>query len=283
MFWLLPISAGLCSVAGAVYTLQTKALFLPKYANTDPDDHNPSLFGIPYQEEWVPSTHGVLLNAWFLKSQLNEPSPVICFFHGNAGNIATRCQNICHLYRLFGGKINIFIADYRGYGKSNGNPSELGLYDDGIACIDWLKKHDKVDSSQIFVFGRSLGGAVAIKTCRERPVAGLVVENTFSSVSELLPAILPGNSAKYIPTMFVRCNFPSIKYVPDLTLPFLVISGDSDELIPPEHSERLYAEATKSTMKQFVSIKDGSHNETWLRGGEVYDSAFKLFVYNCLS
>ncbi|KAL0214418.1 hypothetical protein P9112_006602 [Eukaryota sp. TZLM1-RC] len=279
---MIPLILGIttASVATAVYTLQSKVIFLPKFANVCPIENNPSLLGVPYTEHMIPVPKtNILLHSWFLPAVQcsSTPAPVICFFHGNAGNIASRTISICELYKRFNRNVSILLFDYRGYGKSNGVPSEQGVYDDGMAVIDWLMANEKVDSSRIFLFGRSLGGAVSIYCSKHCPVVkGLIVENSFSSIYDLLPDVLSPNTARLIPKCALRCHFPSSQHIKDVFVPLLIISGSGDELIPSSHSQVLFDSAINSKRKHLARIELGTHNETWRRAG--YYEEFCGFV-----
>merc|ERR1712072_249491 len=164
-------------------------------------DGSPLEYGLPYEDlyfvtdEKEPKT----LNAWFVKQRGFRHCPTLIFFHGNAGNIGDRLQNVYGLYENV--QCNIFLVDYRGYGRSeDAKPDERGLTQDAKAALDYLLDRKDIDTSQLFIFGRSLGGAVAIgllsllhQEDMSRRVAGeeekynnairgVILENTFTSV-----------------------------------------------------------------------------------------------------
>uniref|UniRef100_A0A0V0J2X4 Alpha/beta hydrolase domain-containing protein 13 n=1 Tax=Schistocephalus solidus TaxID=70667 RepID=A0A0V0J2X4_SCHSO len=181
-----------------------------------------------------------------------ETAPTLLFLHGNAGNIGHRVPLCRALQEVCGA--NFFLLEYRGFGYNGGQPSELGLYADAIAALDYLTNCSEINPRNIFVYGRSLGGAVAIElatradTCGK--LRGVIIENTFSSIAEMGQAIgstIAGSPAKLLPTFAIANKFESLeklnKRLPQLQdkerCRFLFLSGGKDELIPPEMMYRL--------------------------------------------
>jgi pimeloyl-ACP methyl ester carboxylesterase len=145
-----------------------------------------------YEDVWITCKDKVKIHAWFVKA---NAAPKMCrtliFFHGNAGNIGARNPNIELLVKRL--NTNVLIIDYRGYGKSEGAPSEDGLKLDADATLEYALNCEDINSERIFLFGRSLGGAVAIQLAmaKSNSLKGLVVENTFTSIAELVDTIMP--------------------------------------------------------------------------------------------
>ena len=192
--------------------------------------------------------------------------PTILFLHGNAGNILHRYVN---MLLLFNTGCNVFIFDYRGYGMSSGNPDEPGLIQDSIAALDYLRNFnnlkpsliptDSIDPSKIIVFGRSLGGAVALGLAEKRysQIHSLILENTFTSIPDMVPHILsliiPPLQSHYnlINSSFIK-NFCRLRWFSKTRisklvghLPILMLSGREDEIVPRHHMDQLYATLTK--------------------------------------
>jgi pimeloyl-ACP methyl ester carboxylesterase len=143
----------------------------------------------------------------------------------------------------------------------------------------------QIDPSKIFLFGRSLGGAVAFDLAyyaqqHELSLAGVMVENTFLSISamvdKLMPFLIP------IKPLVLRLNWDSTKLVPHLRLPILFLAGSQDELVPHEHMQHLMLMATSSTQKQLHVIDGGTHNESWMQGGSEYWNAMGDFMKRAL-
>jgi len=225
-----------------------------------PDD-----FGIEYEDVNFSSEDQVLLNGWFVKGILED---IILFCHGNFGNISTRIDIIRELQAL---GYNVFIFDYRGFGRSNGVPSEKGLYSDVIGAYNYLKERGFSDKN-IVVFGRSLGGAVAILLCSLiQGFKGVIIDSTFQSLPILGYDIL-GYS---LPRFLISNRFESIKKIKDIKIPKLIIHSENDNLIPFHHGKKLFEMAGEP--KKFLKIK-GFHNSCIRDSKDIYMSGIKDFL-----
>ena len=139
-----------------------------------------SLSGLPLEEVWLPVDESVTVFGWFVDA--GPTKPVLLWCHGNAGNISHRLENIRELYRR---GLSVFIFDYRGYGRSTGSPSEPGMYQDALACYDYVLYQRKIASDRIVLFGRSLGACVAGEVAIHRPSAGVILEGAFPSIQSM--------------------------------------------------------------------------------------------------
>jgi len=232
-------------------------------------DGSPLEYGLPYEDlyfvtkEEEPKT----LNAWFVKQRGFKHCPTLIFLHGNAGNIGDRLQNVYGLYENV--QCNVFLVDYRGYGRSeDAKPDEEGLTNDALASLDYLWDRPDIDTGQLFIFGRSLGGAVAIGLM-DRPrvqerIRGVILENTFTSVADMTEALW--QPLGYIKDLF-RGQWNSLDRIGRITVPLLFVSGLADELVPPGMMQALFDAAKTSTVKHMVRFPYGTHNETWCEGG----------------
>ncbi len=173
--------------------------------------------------------------------------PTLVFFHENAGNMGMRLPNL----RLLSTRlcVNIFVLSYRGYGESAGVPSEPGLIMDADAALQHIGSRSDIDLSRVFLFGRSLGGAVAVAAAVRHPslVRGVIVENTFCSISALVDSLFPIFTP--IKDKVLRLRWHTDKRVPLLTAPFCVLTSTNDEMIPAAHGEVLIEEAVRSTIR----------------------------------
>jgi len=140
----------------------------------------PDELGMDYKEVYFNADDGERLHGWFFP--LKGECPVILFCHGNAGNISHRLENVRLLLRE---KLQVFLFDYRGYGKSSGSPSERGIYLDGLAACDYLVEQERIPREDITAFGRSLGASVAIEISLNRKVRSLITESAFTSTREV--------------------------------------------------------------------------------------------------
>ncbi len=225
----------------------------------------PDEFGVEFEDVNFSSRDQVLLNGWFVKGDLDD---VILFCHGNYGNISVRIDIIKEL-NLLG--YNVFIFDYRGFGISNGVPSENGLYSDGLGAYDYLKERGFSDKN-IIVFGRSLGAAVAIFLCDLiHGFKGIIIDSTFQSLPILGYDILGYNLPKFL----ISNRFESIKRIKNIEIPKLIIHSGEDDLIPFRHGEKLYEKAVGP--KEFLKIR-GLHNNCISESKDIYMAGIKDFL-----
>ncbi|GAB2219535.1 hypothetical protein Droror1_Dr00007172 [Drosera rotundifolia] len=250
----------------------------------------PARLRLLYEDVWLTSSDGVRLHAWFIKFLPNCRGPTILFFQENAGNIAHRLEMIrIMLQRL---QCNAFLLSYRGYGASDGYPSQHGIIKDAQAALDHLVERVDIDPSQIVVFGRSLGGAVGATLAKDNPdkVAALILENTFTSILDMAGVLLPflrwfiggsGSKGLKILNCVVRSPWCTDDIISQVRQPILFLSGLQDEMVPPSHMKMLYAKAaTHNTQCTFVEFPTGMHMDTWLAGGDNYWRVVQQFIDN---
>lgn len=258
--------------------------------------------GLRYEDVNFTAEDGVGLHAWFMPA-LGEEKPVgtLLFCHANAGNIGMRLPNFEQLMKRL--RVNIFAFDYRGYGSSSGEPSEAGLMLDVRAAWAWLEQRaaddadhaeqcGRVDGERLFAFGRSLGGAVAIGLAdclekRDQPEAsspkacglrGVILENTFTSIYDLVDDLFPFLAWPSLKKRFLRLHWPSSDRIRDLKVPFLFLSGQQDEIVPARNMRTLYDAAVTSKSRTLSLFPNGTHNDTWEKGGEQYWLSLCEFV-----
>ena len=210
---------------------------------------------------------GVKLHGWYVPSK--GSSATLLWFHGNAGNITHRLDNIEMLKPL---NLNIFIFDYRGYGKSEGEPNEEGIYLDSQAAYDWLVDVKKTLPQDIILFGRSLGGICAIEIATKNPVAGIILESVFSSAEKMARNIFPVLPLGWA----IKSKFDAVGKVPSLKIPKLFLHGTQDEIVPYKMGRELFSAALEP--KLFYDIEGGGHNDTFLVGGVKYFTAIDEFI-----
>jgi len=197
------------------------------------------------------------------------------FFHGNAGNIGHRLPQAMILYKSV--PANIALVSYRGYGLSQGEPSEEGLQKDAQAVLDYLWKRPDLDKSQFICFGSSIGGGVAIYLAHanQDKIQAVIVENTFTHLEDMMSVIYPFLS----PFKFLLKNkWPNRELVPDLKMGLLFLSGRKDELVPPSMMDHLFQLAKKATPKKIVNFENGTHNDTWMKNSSLYGKQVSEFV-----
>ncbi len=231
--------------------------------------------GTSVEDCFFEASDGVRLHGWWCRpngdAAAGTGEMVLLWFHGNAGNLAQRAGQMIALARI---PAQVFIIDYRGYGRSEGKPGEEGLYRDGRAAWTYLTQKMGVDPAKIVIHGVSLGGAVAVDLATEVEAAGLIVQSSFTSVPDMATHHYP-----IVPRWLVRTRMNSLAKIGDVDAPIMVIHSPSDEVVPFVHGQRLF-EAARGE-KRFLEVPGASHNETSLVGGETYFGAIRGFLEDC--
>jgi fermentation-respiration switch protein FrsA (DUF1100 family) len=225
------------------------------------------------------TSDGVKLHGWFCtpvrcenrKESAISADMVVLFFHGNAGNISYRYDMIRAMMEL---PVQVFIIDYRGYGKSEGKPNEQGLYLDARAAWNYLVNDRGVSPGNIIVFGKSLGGAPAIDLASQVEPAGLIIQSSFTSAGDMAATILP-----FLPRAFLHTKMDSLSKIAQAHCPKLFIHSRADEVVPYELGRRLFEAAPDP--KEFYEVIGSPHNSTYIVGGKAYFEALRRFVVAC--
>ncbi len=226
----------------------------------------PRAFAQSLEEVWFKSSDDVALHGWYLPHDAAVASLVMA--HGNAGNVSDRAAWLALLREEI--PVNLFMFDYRGYGKSAGAPSEAGCYRDAEAAYDWLKV--KTPHLPIVAHGHSLGGAVVIELACRRPLTALIVESSFTHARDMAKLMFGALPVHWLSTM----QWASVDKVAKLTLPKLFLHGDHDRIIPIQLGQELYARAAEP--KRFVTLVGVDHNDTFIAGGELYYETLRDFI-----
>ena len=228
----------------------------------------PRHVGLEFQDLFFTTADGVRLNGWFI--QHREADLTLVWFHGNAGNIGHRVENIRLLHDKL--RINIFIFDYRGYGRSEGHISEAGTYRDGVAALEFVGKQLGVKSENLILFGRSLGAAVAAEMASRFDSRALILETPFVSIREMAKSVFP-----LLPIgSLLQTRYDNLEKIAKIKVPLLVLHGDRDEVIPYEHGRRVFNAAPEP--KYFYTISGASHNDTYIVGGDAYFQRLRSFI-----
>jgi len=244
--------------------MEEKLIFFPVAAI----DRTPRDLGLAFEDVYFTTADGVRLNGWFVPHP--QATTTLLWFHGNAGNISHRLENIRLLHDKVG--INVFIFDYRGYGRSEGRVSEEGTYKDGEAALKFLRGKQGMDSGQIIFFGRSLGAAVAAELAGRADCLALILETPFASIPEMARVAFPWLPIGHL----LRTRYDVIEKVKMVKAPVLVIHGDQDEVVPYEQGRQVFAAAPEP--KEFYTIRGAHHNDTFIVGGDAYFAAIKNFI-----
>jgi pimeloyl-ACP methyl ester carboxylesterase len=227
---------------------------------------DPSLIRLDFDDVSFRTQDGLILSGWFIPCERSRG--VILFCHGNAGNISHRLESINIFHNL---DLDVFIFDYRGYGKSEGKPSEEGTYLDAEAAWQYLVNERQVSPGNIIIFGRSLGGAIAAWLAKNYESGALILESTFTSAYDFAVRVYP-----FVPVrLLVRFQYNTTDYLYQINCPVLIIHSRDDELMPFEHGMRLFEVANEP--KKFLEIH-GSHNEGYLTSGKLYEDGLNTFI-----
>ena len=225
----------------------------------------PKAINLNYEDVFFKTSDNQLLNGWFLPS--DDARYTFLFCHGNAGNIADRLYKLQALNQL---GVNVFIFDYRGFGKSQGKPSEKGIYNDAMAAYDYLITQKAIHPDTIIAYGVSLGGAVAIDLCSKVPCAGLIVEGTFSSGKDMAKRIFP-----ILPCYIFVNSYNSQSKISTMTIPKLILHSTDDEVVPSRLGKKLFGAAAGP--KEFVEL-NGYHDDAFFESNGTYMTAIKNFL-----
>jgi len=209
-----------------------------------------------------------------LRGVLVRPSarrlPLVIYYGGNAEDVIPHAAAAASTY----GEHSVLAMNYRGYGSSEGRPGEKDMVADAIELYDWAARRPDVDPTRIALHGRSLGSGVAVQVAGERPVRCVVLTSPFDSAAEVARAIYFWAPVR----LLMRHPFDSLSRAPRLRMPALFLVGESDDIIPPTHSDRL-AEAWAGPVEQ-RRFPGFGHNDLELHPG--YDESIRAFLARCL-
>ncbi len=231
----------------------------------------PGDLGLMYEDVIFTTDDEIDLHGWFVAA--DEPVGTLLFFHGNAGNISHRLESIFIFNSL---RLNVFIIDYRGYGRSQGKISETGTYLDARAAWSHLTEDRGIDADSIIIFGRSLGSAIATWLASQYDCAGLIIESGFSSVPSMAQRIYPFLPVKWL----TRFRYDTASNVRKVNSPVLVIHSKTDRVIPYEEA-RLVFESARSDRRSFLEIQ-GDHNDGFLVSRDSYVAGLQSFLDSSL-
>ena len=253
-----------------LWAKQRQLIFFP----TRDAQQSPADVGLKYEDVQLPvgGTPAVSLHGWWLQSD-DAAAPVTLYLHGNDLNLGANVERIGRLNRM---GFTVLAVDYRGYGKSGGGfPSEAQVYEDAEAAWNYLVQERRIDPRQTFIYGHSLGGAIAIELALRRPqAAGLIVESTFTSMPELARTLYWMFPVDWL----LNQRFDALARVPMLRVPTLFIHGTADDEVPYTMSEQLFSAARGS--KRLTLIPGGGHEDSATVGETLYTRAVLDFTQN---
>lgn len=259
---------GICAY---MWATQLPRIFLPSAQLQT----TPERLGLKFEEIHIPSGNGADrgdLFAWWIPVE-NRDASTLLYLHGNEGNIGT-AHDMEKIARFHDMGYNLLLAEYRGYGKStNAGPDETLMYEDAEAAWKYLLKERTSNPKTTFIFGHSLGGAVAIDLAVHHPEAGgVIAEATFTSMMDMAERKYP-----YLPVdLLLNQRFDSIAKIRRLKIPLLLIHGTWDNRIPFQMSQRLFASAQQP--KFLKLIKGGEHSNSDVVAPIEYRAAVTSFI-----
>jgi fermentation-respiration switch protein FrsA (DUF1100 family) len=245
-----------------LYIFQPKFVYYPfSSLQATPKDA-----GLNYEEVYLTTSDDLKIHGWFVPH--DNPRATMLFLHGNGGNISHRLEKLW-MYNQLG--LSVFIIDYRGYGLSEGSPSEQGTYLDAEAAWNYLTQQQQIPPSDIIIYGESLGGAVASWLARRVEAGALIIESVFSSVEDMGKHYYP-----YLPVKLItRIKYPVTKYIREVPYPVLLIHSPADEIVPFAMGKKVYEAANQP--KDFLEIT-GDHNSGFLHSGDLYVNGIDRFI-----
>ena len=252
---------GFLLLAAYVRFYESRSIYFPdKELESTPQD-----LGLNYEDLYFRTADGMTLNGWLVGAKPGRPTLIFC--HGNAGNISHRLDKISIFCNL---GINVFIFDYRGYGRSEGQPSEQGLYDDAAAAYDYLVSRNDMDTDKIIIYGCSLVGAVATDLAARHKIAALILDSTFPSAVDMAKVILP-----FAPSFLIRSKMDSATKIKHILAPKLFIHSPEDEIVPFALGQKLFQAAPPP--KQMLKIS-GDHNYGYTYSVDVFSQGINEFL-----
>ncbi|MDB9541031.1 lysophospholipase [Anabaenopsis tanganyikae CS-531] len=255
-----------------LFVRQQRLIFFPSAVI----ERTPEIFNLPYEDVWLPvkvrNGKTELIHGWWIPSP--EPNAnVLLYLHGNAINVGA---NVGHARRLHQLGFSVLLIDYRGYGLSEGDfPNEKRVYEDAYVAWNYLVNEKQIVPGKIFIYGHSLGGAIAIDLGLKQPqAAGLIVESSFTSIRDMVDYrnlfwMFPVN-------LILTQRFESINKVPQLKIPVLFIHGMADTSVPSFMSQKLYHAAPEP--KKLLLVPSAEHDNTAIVAGEEYLQWVMSFV-----
>jgi fermentation-respiration switch protein FrsA (DUF1100 family) len=244
----------------ALYHFQLKLIYPSTLNNARLKTETPDQYGMPYENIFLETPDGEKLHVFLLLHDKNSPvykNKTVIILCPNAGNIGNALPIVQIFYEAMG--YNVFIYSYRGYGESTGFSTETGLKIDADTIMKFILEHEQLSSSVITLYGRSLGGAVAIYIASKNfvQVKGVILENTFLSVPKAIPHIFP-----FLKNFTFLCHqvwdseHEILNISPDVKILFLC--AEKDEIVPPSHMVELFELAPVHSKRRLIF--DGAHH-----------------------
>jgi uncharacterized protein len=240
------------------------------YHPSRPMDAAPGQLGRPFEDVFILVEHGQRIHAWYFPAQ-NTASPVVLVCHGNAGNISHRMDLAALLLESGAG---VLLFEYRGYGRSDGKPGEENTYRDAQAAYHWLIARG-VPGTNIIAYGESLGGGIVSELAAREPLGGLILQSTFTSITDLGAELFPWLPVRLISTI----KYDTRAKLPKLHVPVLILHSRRDDLIAFHHAEENFAAANEPKFLREIS---GGHSDALWASRPAMLAAIREFLQNPL-
>lgn len=261
---------------------------IPKRPSQNPPTYkSPAERGMEYRTLHIKTPDGCHLHGWLMTvPKRSKNVPTVVYFHGNAGNLGLRLPMFEDFYFRLG--VNVVAFDYRGYGDSTGKPNEKGLQQDATALLNYIHDDlkDLIDTKQVFLFGRSLGGAVATWLAAQKfrdsttcGIRGLIIENTFMSIGDLALKLFGLLRAfQWLFPWLLKSKWEAKEDIKQVKVPVMLLSAQLDLLVPPAHMNTLFQNAPDDNeLTRIHRFPMGGHNDTPLKEPEKYYAAFQKY------
>jgi fermentation-respiration switch protein FrsA (DUF1100 family) len=258
---------GYVGVCGVMFMRQESFVFFPEQALAG----RPSDVGLRYEEVRLRTADGLTLGAWWIPAE--RPQGALVFAHGNGGNISHRLDKVTLLHKL---GLSVLAFDYRGYGESEGKPSEEGTYRDMDTAVAFVMREKACPAGRLLFYGESLGGAVAVEAASRQQPTGLILESTFTSVPAMARLYY-----SWLPTgLFLKIRFDSLARIPAVNCPKLILHSPDDDIVPYAMGRELFAAASEP--KAFADLR-GGHNSGGIADSPLARSALEAFLHAVLA
>jgi uncharacterized protein len=260
----------ICLYVLAIYVMLRWFEYKQIYHPSRTMDAAPGQLGRPFEDVFIPVEHGERVNAWYFPAR-NAASPVVLVCHGNAGNISHRLDLAALLLEAGAG---VLLVEYRGYGRSDGKPGEENTYRDAQAAYHWLTGKG-VAGTNIIGYGESLGGGVVSELAVREKLGGLILQSTFTSMTDLGAELFPWLPVRLVSTI----KYNTRAKLPKLHLPVLILHSRRDDLIPFHNAEENFAAANEPKFLREIS---GGHNDALWSSRPAMLAAIREFLQNPL-
>ncbi|CAK60159.1 unnamed protein product (macronuclear) [Paramecium tetraurelia] len=274
----------LAALLFGVKMFQESILYVPTVDGQQTSKQNPPNYRSPAARNLkfspISIKHdSIELKGWFIQQEQSAQAPTLIFFHENAGNLGYRLDYFEKYY--YNLKCNIVAVAYRGYDESSGNPNQIGIQKDAIAIVRYVFTNLEIDKNNVFIHGRSLGGAVSIyaanyfQDSKKEKIRAIILENTFTSINDVVNDLVPNLPISHL--LFSKNQWRSCDTIKNIKLPILFISSGQDELVSYNHMKRLIELSENSELKREYHIADGDHNGNWMKDEGAYFQNIQSF------